>query len=245
MNTPSHHALTLLTIFLTTLLHAQEPTTPAPSLKKESAIQQIDENNYRIGKIHLNKKSRTITLPATVNILDGPLEYVLVLEKGQNHESLFTTDILPFNLNLALKLLNYQASLELFRILDQNYRPTAEFHQVTPEVQAAARANLFVAITQPDNKAPKELPLNGLILLAATGTPVPERPWVYNGSYIHKGKFKADLRGNVIALLEDSSALFNGPFDNRDGDRLWTANAKHLPPFGTPVTIIIKPAPKQ
>ena len=234
----------LSVLLISSLLHAQESTVSSPAEDPAPSIKKIDVDNYLIGKVKFNKKTRTISLPATVNILDAPLEYVLVLEKGQNHESLFTTDILPFNLNLALKLLNYQTSQELFRILDKDYRPTKEYHQVPEETKAAARANLFVSLSQPD-KTTKELPLNGLILITATNSPLPPSPWVYNGSYIHEGKFKADLKGNLIAILEDSSSLFNCPLDNRTGDRLWTANKKHLPEFGTPVQIIIKPAPKQ
>lgn len=239
------HAL-LSTLLLSTLVSGQEPTpeaheqtapTPAP-------IKQLNASTFQIGQVLLDRDTQTITVPATLNTLEKPLEYILVLEKGQSHESLLLTEILPFNLNVALKLLDFQTSQELFPILDKDYRPTDQFHPVTPEAKAASRLNLFLSIIQPDGTA-KELPLNGLVLLTATLKPLPNTPWVYNGSYIHQGQFKADLKGNLISILQDTSALINCPLDNREGDRLWIANKKHLPATDTPVKLLIRPANQQ
>jgi len=202
-------------------------------------LSQINENQFKIGQIAFNKKSRKITFPARINILDSPLEYVVVLEQGRIHESLFTTDINPTHLNIALKLLRYKESKELFRIINEDFELTEKFHQETKETQAAARVKISVSYTDKSKKITH--PLHQLILTLSNQTPLAKTPWIYSGSYVHEGKFKANLAGNIIAIFEDRGAIFNCPIEDRNGDRLWISNQKLLPPFNSPVTIVIEP----
>jgi len=162
------------------------------------------------------------------------------MEQGRIHEALFITKIIPSNLNIALKLLNYKESKELFRIINEDFELTKDYHQETPETKAAARADIIIEFEHPKGTQ-KSYPLHKLILVEATGKPLPATPMVYSGSYVHEGKYKADLAGDIIAILEDRGALFNCPIKDRNGDRLWMANLELLPPFQTPVTIKIKP----
>ena len=55
----------------------------ADALKKPE-IKQLNANEYQIGKVKLNKKTREITFGAGVNLVDRPLEYLLVNGKGKS-----------------------------------------------------------------------------------------------------------------------------------------------------------------
>src|SRR5205085_12155873 len=55
--------------------------------------------------IRLDVKERRLTIPATVNMIEGPIEYVLVSAIGKLHESIFKTTAEPIPIQTAVLLL--------------------------------------------------------------------------------------------------------------------------------------------
>ena len=233
-------------------LAAQEAPAPAeekPASPEKPEVIKTGETTHRLGQIDFDQKTRQISFPVTVNMTESteyPLEFILVHEKGKIHESLLRTTINPVHLNVALKLLRYQESQELFQLLDKDFRPTGKYPEVPEETKAAARVDLFLQWKDPGG-AEKKLPLNGLVLHKPTARSLadlaPALPWVYNGSYVHEGVFKARVNGNIIAIFEDNSCLFNLPHKDRALDTVWFPHTKRLPPVETPATLILQPHP--
>ena len=174
------------------LLLGDEPT-------KKPEIKQLNANEYQIGKVSLNKKTREITFGAGVNLVDRPLEYLLVNTKGKVHEALFLTDISPLNLNIAMKLIGYKGSKELFEIVDEDYLPTGKFHEVPDEIKKAARLDILVQ-WEADGKT-NTVPINDLIIHSTTTKPMAPGPWLYHGSYMHEGQFKAEVNGDIFSII--------------------------------------------
>lgn len=223
------------------LLAAQD--APAQSTSKP-AVKDLGNGEYSIGDITFKKKDRSISFPARVNMIDGLLEYAIVHQKGKIHEALLVTDVSPFQLNVALKLLSYKPSEELFPILDEDFVPTDKYPVVSEEVKAAARVEILLSWKKKDGTK-ANASLNDWITHTTTEAPIPALPWIYNGSYIHEGVFQAESSGDISAIFTNGAALFNYPGKDRGLDTVWIATPDRVPPIDTPVTVTIKPALKK
>ena len=71
-------------------------TPPKPQIKR------INDNEYQIGKIQVDKEKRQLSFRAGVNMTKGLIEYCLATTKSDKvHETLFLTDVSPLNINIA------------------------------------------------------------------------------------------------------------------------------------------------
>jgi len=217
------------------LLFAEEE----PPAAVKPAIKQINDHQLQIGKIKLDQKTKEISFEAGLNMNEGLLEYALVLTKGKVHESLFLTDISPINLNIAIKLLGIQESPELFEIMDENYNLTGKYPKI-PDTQRKASL-VDIVVRWKDGETVKTEALNNLILNSVTEQPMLAGSWLNTGSYMHDGKYKADVAGDLIAIFTAQPAMINYPGKDRDNDDIWVPNKKRLPELNAVVTVILKP----
>lgn len=233
------------TLSLGLTAHAEEETTPTAEKKEtkptKPLVKKLENGNYRIGKITLNKDTRSITLPARTNIVnqDTVIEYLLVHLNGEKvHEALLITEVDPSNLNIALKLLSYKESRELFRIIDEDGALSDKYEQVPDDIKKAARFG--IEVTWKHKGVEKTRPITQWLEHSGNQQAMPATPWVYNGSYVHNNKFKAKLTGSIFTILPDPGAMANYPGENRHDDTLWIP-AANLPAEGTTVTVTLKP----
>ncbi len=240
--------LSALTLFLLSLfIHAQneEAKTTAEEVKPEAPkteapkVEKIDEDNYRIGDVSIQKSTREIRFPAAVNLREGFLEYLIVHQNGKIHESLFRTDISPTNLNVALALLRYQPSKELYRIWKEPGVVSEEFHKVPEETRLAARIAIDVEIEKDGEK--KRIPVSDWIRHDTTAKAMPPTFWVYGGSEFYDGKFVPETTGDISAIYVTNSSLINYPGDDNFDDEAWTSFTERIPDLDTKVTLVIAP----
>src|SRR5437762_3203439 len=66
---------------------------PVSAAVTNSPIQKVGDGLFQIGQVRLDKEKRTITFPASVNMHEGNIEYVLVHATGKVHESLLKTSV--------------------------------------------------------------------------------------------------------------------------------------------------------
>lgn len=220
---------------------ARVPSTNEEVPTEKPTVKNLGSGKFAVGDVTFQKKERSISFPARLNMIEGLLEFAIVHQNGKIHESLLITDISPFHLNVALKLLRYKASEELFPILDEDFRPTNKFPLVSDDVKAAARVEILLSWKKEDGSEGKAS-LNDWIYHAVTEEPIPAMPWIYGGSYVHNGAFQAKSTGDIGAIFTANSALFNYPGKDRGLDTVWIPTPKRLPPVDTPVTVTIKPA---
>lgn len=210
-----------------------------PAAGKPNVV-DLGGGKYKIGLVTLDKGTRHIWFPAEVNMDEGLLEYAIVHENGKIHESLLHTKTKPLHVNLALKLLRYKGSEELFQILDEDYKPTGKYPVVPEDVKTASRVEVLLSWKGAGGK-PRKATLNELITNTATGAPVGATPWVYGGSYLHEGAFAAETTGDIAAIYTSRASLFNYPGKDREDDTVWVPTSKRTPPVGTKVTVTITP----
>ncbi|MHB8901002.1 MAG: YdjY domain-containing protein [Thermoguttaceae bacterium] len=75
------------------------------------------------------------------------------------------------------------------------------------------------------------------------------QPWVFAGSKMHKdeetGKqyYLADSSGDLVCVSNFSSAMLDVPMQSSDSNAelMFEAFTEHIPPLGTPVTMVMTP----
>ncbi len=226
---------------------AEEVTPSTPSTPPEAtenaktpvpSVSQIDENTFKIGEVTFNQKNREIRFPCKVNLTEGLIEYLIVLQQGKAHESLFITEICPTHLNLAFKLLRYTPSPELFSLMDEGHM-TGIYPNVSPTTKSRARIDIEVEWN--DNGTTRRLPVNEWIQNSNKNITMTAGPWLYTGADVQAGKFIPDLTGDIAAIMVVPTAMINYPGSDNGEETVWFPLPNRVPPLGTPTTLIITP----
>ena len=202
-------------------IQAQDPSVPT---KSQETIK------LTLGKITVDKEARTIQFPATVNLGEGTLEYLLVSDQGKTHESLFATKVSPFQLQVAMLLLGVQPPQEIKEIPPEQI--TRDSLKTTPEVKGD---NIDILITLPPSTQP--IHAEEWIHNQLTQSTMATGPWIFTGSAIFQKRFLAQEEGSIVALVTDSVALINNPRPGHNDDTIWSVQKDKVPAVGTPVII--------
>lgn len=219
---------------------ASAAATPEKPKPVKPTIEKLAETRYRIGNVIFDHKSREIRLPAKVEITNGLLEFLFVLQQGKIHETLFIADIVPTHLNLALTLLRYQVSNQWTALQDA----LASAAGKSPDAPALAkdRSSMSIDVEWKDAEGTlARVPVNEWIIHSEKSTLMPPGPWVYTGSAVSEGQYVPDVTGDVAAIFNAEEAMINYPGNDHESDLVWFANTERVPPQGTPVTLIITP----
>jgi hypothetical protein len=222
------------------LLFAAEPVPNPAAVEVQPAVKELDAERLQIGEVIFNRKTREIRFPARVNFTgEELLEFAVVHSTGKIHEALLVTDISATDLNVAFKLLRYQASPELYRELEKDGRETNRFPEVAADIKAAARIEIGVEWEQ--DGQPHTAKINEWISHGTTGKAMDAEPWVYGGSFSHAGKYAPDVNGEIIAIYLSRVAMINFSGDDNNSDDVWMPFPKRVPAQGTKVTVTIAP----
>ena len=187
---------------------------------------QIGPGLFELGQVRFDKTNRAVTFPATVNLREGNIEYVVVTATGKTHESLLRTTAEPLHVQLALLLLGARGAGT--NVLTENRSEPLPGDQVEVEISWKTdgrnerfRAEDFVH----DRKA---------------GRPASRGVWIYNGSRLREDGFAAQLDGSILSLITDAGALINNPRPGREDDDNWLVRTNHLPALHAPVEVTVK-----
>lgn len=217
-----------------------EPQLPNAKVadRNKPKVENLGDGKFKIGKINFDANSKTLTFPATLNMNEGLLEYVLVMNHGKTHEALLVTEADPFDLQIALKLLDLKPVEKYFPELDEKFRPIP---QDPPPQEAIDAACFQIRVDWTHDSDTQSALLSELILDMRVEKPMPKGRWIYTGSVIHQGEFFATKTGDVIAIFRDQASLFNFHGDGADDDTIWFPATKKLPPPGTAVSLTFLP----
>jgi len=219
------------------LAQTTDPATDIADPPPASKVEKLGENRYRLGNIQFDGKTREIRVPAAVNMREGILEYALVHGDGKIHESLLVTDIVPSQLQVAMKLCRYKdGEGDVFDV----FYPEDE----KKGAAGAGQRGEAVALTvewEVDGEH-KAAPLSEWIFDRKRDAVMPDEPWIYSGSYLYEGDFAADMDGTLIAIYLYRGAMLNTMTDGSHDDERWLANADKTPALGTQVTLVVAPS---
>lgn len=219
------------------------PAPDQPVAEVQPAVKKLDGNRFQVGEVTFDAKTREIRFPAAVNMAgEELLEFAIVHANGKVHEALLVTTISATDLNIAFKLLRYQASAEFYPLKEADGSYSNDFPEVPEEVKKAARIDLGVEWKEGDKE--RKAKLHEWITHGSTGKPMDADPWVYGGSGVYEGKFMAETTGDIAAIFLSNSALINFSGKDNNSDEVWLPFPKRVPPEGTKVTVVIAPYQK-
>jgi len=234
--------ITLLTTFwfsgtiISALAQDTQPDGEPPQDPPTPKVEKVGENRYRLGDIRFNARTREIRVPAAMNMREGILEYALVHGDGKIHESLLVTDVIPSQLQVAMKLCHYKDGegdvFDIFYPEDEKKGPAG----------AKQRGqSVTLTVEWQDGGEQKAAPLSDWIFDRKRNAVMPNEPWIYSGSYLYEGDFAADMDGTLIAIYLSRGAMLNTMTDGSEDDERWLANPDKTPALGTGITLVIAP----
>ncbi|MEZ7955746.1 MAG: YdjY domain-containing protein [Rubritalea sp.] len=242
------------------VLHAQEPAAtnktsnkigaveanpadgPEADADQLSELKKINATTYQLGEFTIDKKQRTISFEAETEITKEIIEYAIVTPAGKIHESLFITNARPIHFNIAFKLLGYKENKSLYKVFVNNF-PTNKNQPATDEEKTKSFFTTTISWTDKETKKTHHHNINELIMNVQTEKTMASNKakWSYGGSFIHQGKFVAEMNNDLIAIFTDRGAVANYAGDGREDDTLWFPITEKMPVKGTKVTITITP----
>lgn len=204
----------------------QPGSTNLPPSLTNSPIKKVSEDVYELGLVRLDKAARNISFPASVNMVEGLVEYALVHTTGKVHESVLKTDADPIHIHLARLLL-----------------ATGERAPSRPEVPGPVELQgprIAISASWKFGGKEQRVPIENLVSNSLTKAKMAPGPWIYSGSRNVDGTFIAQRDGSIVAIIADPDALVNNPRPGRDDDDIWRANQEVIPPTGTRVEVTIQ-----
>lgn len=199
--------------------------------------------------IHLDIAKGVCTLPASILVREDLLEYLLVNPHGQAHESMFTTDVVPSVLNVALLALGLKPGRNASWVLRDPKPTEAEIKDgVSPYVVVPpAGDGLYFYAAWKAGGETYFYRVEDLVLDRSTGATMRRHKWVYLGSRMVKPRedkaeeaFAADLEGNLVsvALFEQGNTLLTAALPECLKQTIWMTNFWLVPPRGARVELV-------
>jgi hypothetical protein len=182
--------------------------------------------------VQIDWAARTVIVHSRVVLRRGPLEFFACLS-GKEHESILRLEAAGVHIFMALGLVGLTPGHP--PIWDENRqsysRPAGELVEIVCQWEV-------------DGRSQSASPFDFLREIEFARRPI-ERPWVFCGSIVlADGSLACDQTGAALALVDFPEALLalsrGGSSEN---SRLWAeANPESIPPVGTTVLLLLRPA---
>src|SRR5437868_4254023 len=78
---------------------------PSPNTAKDPPFKEVQPGIFELGSVKINRRERTVSFPAVVNLKAGAMEYFVVSTWGKVHESILRTETEPYHIHAAMLLL--------------------------------------------------------------------------------------------------------------------------------------------
>jgi len=208
----------VLSIFFPIRIYCQTQTN--------TPVKQIAPNLFEIGIVRLDSKTRTITIPTTVNMNEGQIEYLLVSTAGKLHESLLKTKAEPYHIQVAMLLLNA--------------KPTPPHLYYKNMDKTIPGEPVSIQLKWKNGETEKTSPAEDFVFNIVKKEPLKNGDWIYNGSRIIEGTFIAQRDRSIIAIKSDIDAIFNNPISCKENENDWIVDTNFPMKVNTPVDLIIK-----
>lgn len=236
-----------------------QPRTPAPSNRpkeeppfpeelqikplEEMPLKETGPGMYELGKVKLDQGKRSVSFPASINMHEGPIEYLLVTGYGKTHESVLVMSVKPYHIHLCALLLgtkgaNYDALGKRFKQLSPGETvPADELNEMLKNGLYGQNVEIIVR-WEYDGKA-FEYKAEELLTNIEKNKTMPAGGWYYTGSRVENNMFLASQHGDGISIIGDFVSMINYIGPDFKNDEIWEANVKLLPPVDHPIDITV------
>ncbi len=228
----------LCLLFLSPLLplavcFAQEAVPPATPVKANA------DGTLEVGGVTLDKRAETVTFPASINMREGNIEYLLVGKGGKTHESLFVTEVQPYTIHLAMLLIGAKGNPDSAAIAKEMppSNISSAYLKRAPQLKGDA---IEIQVRWNENGKERLTNAEDFVNNTEAKLPMARGQWTYNGSSFYHGAFLAQQDRSIAAVILDPEALINNPRPGHDDDQIWEVAPDRTPPLQTPVRITIQ-----
>ncbi len=189
----------------------------------------VEERLKPLGSVALDPVGRWVVATGFVNQAEGPIELLICGPGGKTHESIFVMQGSPLDLQTALLLLDLEPG-----------PPHAEPGEGPPR---GPRVDIWVQWPGADGAA-RAFPAETIAYNIRTGRALPPSGWVFTGSVIVDGQFKALAEESIAATYWDPWAILNIRNPIGADDETLAVNRARVPPLHAPVRFIFAPHPR-
>lgn len=190
---------------------------------------KINENTYQLGNVIFDISKREVKVPGEINIVGGNvnIEFFAAGKLGKTHESILILDVEPLHIFAALGALDFEPGMNLKAVGD-------------PRTPTGSPVEIWIEWNRGDEIVSRRA--RELIWNAFTEKPMQETSWIFTGGRYRNNQLTSQLFHNIIAVYRDPDSLFNHPLPTGTDDRTYRVNTDVIPPKGTKIKLIIRPA---
>ncbi len=201
----------------------------SPAVTPVGDLKSLGDERYQIGRIIVNKRARSFTVPGRVHMLGKPLEYLATSPGGMKaYETLFELDASGTEFNLACILVG----------LERDARHLAA-RRSAPGPLIGPRVRIFVAWSEGAKR--HQLTAAEAVLTAASEVKPETVEWVYAGAPATdaQGRFPADVTGTLVGFKPDENNVIESAVGIGIGAYGSIRGNPMLPPAGSPIELIV------
>ncbi len=204
-----------------------------PSPPPVGSLKSLGQDRYQVGRIVVDKRSHSFTVPGRVHALDKPLEYLATSPGGRKaYEALLELDASGSEFNLACILIGLE-------------RDPALALAKPPDAGKVIGQRVAMSVAWTHEGQRRKVSAAEALFNADARTKIESVEWVYIGSFtsIDGTRFAADFTGTLISFIRDPTGIVEavsvvglGPYGSIRGSAT-------LPPEGSAVELIVELAP--
>lgn len=190
------------------LFHGESPQQPPPP----PPVIQREGDRIRVGSVWIENATRAVVATGWVNQTSGLIEVLACGPQGKLHESLFCLQAGPLDFQTAMLLAGFKPGAS-------NGTPVS--------IEVEWRGSNGVC----------RLPAAQMVSNVENRCVLPDGAWIFTGSRIENGAFRALIDQGFVATYWDDWAIVNLNLPCATNDTILCVNEARVPPAETPVTL--------
>lgn len=206
------------------------PAQPAPGQSARlGELKSLGQDRFQIGRIVVDKRASTFTVPGRVHVQGMPLEYLATSPGGMKaYETLLEIDATGSEFNLACILLGLER--------DSKQMPFGQFGQAPLVGQRVS-----IAIAWSEGGKRRQVSAAEALLNPDAGVKPESVEWVYTGSMASQagGRFAADATGTLIGFVHDANSIIESAVGIGIGAYGSVRGNAMLPPVGSAIELVV------
>jgi hypothetical protein len=196
-------------------------------------LKSLGQERFQVGRIVIDKRARTFTVPGRVIVVGKPLEYLATSPGGRKaYESLLELDASGTEINLACILIGLDRDPAV-----PSWKPLGQAGQTGQRV--------VLSLAWGDGGQRRKVSAAEALLSADGATKADAVEWAYTGSFtsLDGSQLAADVTGTLISfvkkdptgVIEAVSDISLGPYGSVRGSTV-------LPPEGSAIELVVQAA---
>ena len=174
-----------------------------------------------LGSVQVDAGTKTMVISGWVNQVSGAIELLACGPGGKTHESAFVLNCSPVDMQAGLLLLGLKPGT-----------PPTGLGQGQP-----AGTALDIWVDWLEGSSSRSLRAESFVVNVENNRePLPDTPWIFTGSVIEDGEFKALAEESLIVTYWDPWAIVNLPLPCGSNDDILSVNSNCMPAMKSPVT---------